>query len=103
MTVHRVGANGVALTDRTDVSQSGIEAGTQVVVTTGTGALTVSSTVTAAGNLLLSAAGDPGIDAAVTSTAGVIELAAGGDLLQDADVQAQGAGKTITLRAVGDL
>ncbi|QJW84626.1 hypothetical protein HK414_15895 [Ramlibacter terrae] len=33
----------------------------------------------------------------------MIELAAGGDLLQDADVQAQGAGKTITLRAVGDL
>ncbi|QJW84631.1 hypothetical protein HK414_15920 [Ramlibacter terrae] len=58
ISVNRVGT-GPGLTATTDVSQSGIEAGTQVVVTTGTGALTVSSTVTASGNLLLSAAGDP--------------------------------------------
>ncbi|QJW84627.1 hypothetical protein HK414_15900 [Ramlibacter terrae] len=57
ISVNRVGT-GLGLTATTDVSQSGIEAGTQVVVTTGTGALTVSSTVTASGNLLLSAAGD---------------------------------------------
>ncbi|QJW84635.1 hypothetical protein HK414_15940 [Ramlibacter terrae] len=94
----------MSLAPKTETAQSGLDAGGAAVVTTSAGALTVSEAVLATGNLMLSAGtGNLALDASVTSTSGAISLAAAGDLLQGADIAAQGAGKSVALAAIGNV
>lgn len=106
VTVQRVGQDGIAVADAVANLNGLAGDGAAVVRATG-GALTTSTTtggVTVAGNLLLQAAGaDLRVGAGLASSGGHVTLDAGQDLLLDANVQAQGPGKTVDLLAARSI
>jgi hypothetical protein len=107
--VNQVGTDGSTLTATTDAALSQVDSDANLVVVTLAGSietLAAGGAVTATGNLLLKAggaAGDITLGANVTSSAGHISLDAGRNLLQQADVAAQTADRTVEAFAVGNI
>ncbi|WP_139216005.1 hypothetical protein [Marinobacter sp. DSM 26671] len=107
--VHQVAADGVTLTQTTDVALSEVSSAGALVLITGEGSLTTEAeggVVSAAGNLLMKVGGaesDLELNAAVSSTGGHISLDAGQNIAQNATIATQADGKSIDLLAGGDV
>jgi hypothetical protein len=103
--VQQVGADGSTLTATSDSAQSEIDSDAHLVLVTTAGSLETLATggaITASGNALLQAGGansDITLGAALTNTTGHSSLNAGRDLLQNANIEATGSGKTLDLVA----
>ena len=107
ITTNRVKADGTTTdSSNTDAAQSDLISSGALVLQSSAGSITVAegdaddTGVSAAGNLLLSAASDLILNADIDSNAGHISLSAGQDILQNADVSTATAGKTIEANAV---
>ena len=106
-TVNRVNADG-SLAATVDAALGNLVSGGALVLTSTAGAILANSSVstseiTAAGNLLLKAAGDVTLAAAVRSSGGHLSINAAGAVNQGsgAAISTQAAGKTIVLSAAG--
>ena len=108
ITVERVPSTGVGavIADTTDAVQTDLGVGDALVVVVEAGSLETLTTgaITAGSNVLLrtdAAMGDITLGANLVSTTGAISLDAGQSLIQNADVTANGAGRSIDVVATG--
>jgi len=101
--VNQVGSDGTSLTVTTDAAQSKLASAANLVIVTNAGSiatLNAGGATSAVGNLLLQAtAGDITLNATLSNSTGDTSLSAGGSIVQNANLSASGAGKTIDLVA----